>query len=254
MKTILVTPNERGDGTTAFARDLSVALASLKQPSPSVVALDYAGGELWRQAKRQDGFTAYPSEVFYAAWSVHHNRSRQTMPANELNKTQSSQLESAIKGDIDYLVIDARSATYAAVDMVLLVARCDIRNLATLRSTYQRLTGENPNTHIVLVQGSSHGQTGLMTDTMRSQITKKGVKALRANGAPLVIPQNNEAYIVAAREGLPVFRIPESDKITSDDLYALRSAHHEAAVEVRRILRRADVGSSPAPEAVAASA
>lgn len=241
MKTILVVPNQSGDGATAFTRDLTAALASLKSPAPDAMALDFADGELWRQAKRQDGFLAYPSTAFDAAWSRYVARARQTMPEDDLSTGQRERLARLVQSGIDYLVYDSRSSAPAAnVDMVLLVARCDPRNLATLRRRYQDLVNANPNTYIVLLQGSSHGQVGYVTSALSTKIAEKGVQALRANGAPLVVPQHIQAYTIAAREGLPVFRIPESEHVSADDLRALRSIHHEAAVEVRRLLARAE--------------
>jgi hypothetical protein len=241
MKTILVTPNLSGDGNTAFTRDLSAALSALK-PAPSVAALDFAGGELWRQSKRQNAFTAYPSEAFNAAWKLYVNRARQTMPEDDLTVDQREQLARSIKNGLDLVVMDSSSPAAAAnVDMVLLTARCDPRNLATLRQKYQTLKEQNASTYVVLLQGSDEGRTGLVTTALQQKLVEKGVKSIRANGSPLYIPRHDDAYSLAAHEGAPIFRLTDETVLEPDDRNRLRRVHHDAASEVQRLLRVADV-------------
>lgn len=243
-KSVLIVPNKAGDGVTSFTRDLSTALTALKQPTPNVVALDYSDGELWRQSRLQDGFKAYPGKAFYEAWVALSRGSRHTEP--ELFKGDATMSErykesitKDIKGSIDYLLMDARSYSLAPeVDMVILVARCDPRNLTTLRTNYQKLLAQNPNTYIVLVQGGTEEQVGYVTKAMSGRLEEKGLQSLKDNGAPLIIPQYNQTYALASREGLPSFRLPTDDRTTSD----LRYKYHEAAVEVRRILKRLEIG------------
>lgn len=239
---ILVVPNQAGDGATSFTRDLAEALSSLKQPKPKVVALDYSTGELWRQSKLQAGFKAYPGLSFEAAWMRLKVKSRLTDEDDSLGANYKEMLSRDIHSDIDYLLMDSKSKQNAPFsNLVLLVARCDPRNLATLRANYQALTNVNPNTYIVLTQGSSEGYTSYVTNALRGKLVEKGVKTLRSNGKPLVIPHHNEAYSMAAKEGLPVFRLPKTDFLTEEDLLDMRSIHHDAATEVRRILKRTEL-------------
>lgn len=244
IKSILVVNNAAGDGATAFARDLATSMNLLKPAAVETVAVDYSGGELWRQASLQDGFNAYSGEVFDAAVQHYLNRARHTMPENNITDTQAVRLERYFtESNHLQVVMDSKASTASAarVSIVILIARCDPRNLSRLRAHYQHLLRVNPNTYVVLTQGAEDGEIGKITGKLLKGITDKKVQTLNYNGAPLVVPFKPDAYTLAAREGLPVFRVSESERVTHEDIRFLRSIHHEAAVEIRRILVRSEM-------------
>lgn len=240
-KTIHVVPNEGGDGATALARDLVASLNRLQGVPINAIGLDSARGELWRQARLQNGFDAYPPDVFEDAYKHYVNKARHTMPEHNLSTLQHTRLREVLTDQTRelYIVIDSRSKeAIAAAKIVLLVARCDARNLATLRSTYQSLVNSNPNTYIVLTQGMDKGPVERIKNKLIQGITERRLQALSFNAKPLVIPFD-EAYNLAAREGVPVFDLNLNGK-ADEASRQLRIINHEIAVEVRHNIIRAE--------------
>lgn len=243
LKNVLVTSNLAGDGATSFIRDVTDSLNRLKSPTPNAVAVDLADGELWRQAKRLDGFAAYHGEIFADAYRCYVQKDWNTMPEHNLTERQSAHLKSILTDHSKdlYILTDNKNTTDARdASIVLLIARCDARNFSTLRANYQRLLRMNPNTYVVPTQGGTGGNLGRMTDIMTSSLVEKRLNVMTFNGKPLVVPMLPEAYTLAAREGIPSYSVQPDARFTETQRRELRFIHHEFAAGIRRVIMRTE--------------